>query len=190
MSSYVPTFSLTQINFKETLNGCMKIVGGSLFIALCSQIKIDLPFTLIPITLQTFAVLLLGGMYGGRQAACMLLTYFTEILLGIPVLPGGIANSLLFVGPKAGYYIGFLLQAYSFGYLVERIKEYSIFKIAFIGCAVCVLQLGLGAYWLALFVGFNHALMMGFYPFILGDLAKVIAVTAALRRPLLYTKGL
>lgn len=159
----------------------IQILAGSLFIALCSQIKIPLPFTMIPLSLQTLAVLLLGGLFGRKQGAWMVLTYFAEIAVGMPVLAGGISDPLVFIGPRAGYVMGFLVQVYSMGWFIERMPRFNAKKVLGASLLACSFNLGLGVCWLSHFVGWNAVWMMGFYPFVPGEVLKALAATALLK---------
>lgn len=160
------------------IRSSMQVVGGSLLIALCSQIKIVLPFTIVPLTFQTLAILLLGSLFGSKRASLMVLAYFGEILMGMPVLAGGISNPLAFIGPKAGYIIGFLIQAYWMGWWTERSSSFNPKVAILAGLSACCLQLSLGTCWLANFVGWEASFMMGFVPFILGEALKVCAAVS------------
>jgi biotin transport system substrate-specific component len=171
--SYENSVTSPFAKYKDTL---LQVVGASLFIALCSQIKINLPFSLIPITLQTFAILLVGANLGSKKGAAAVLLYLSQAMIGLPVLAGGDINPLFLLGPKGGYYVGFLVQAYCMGWFTERMKEVQPQKLFFVGLLACSLQLGLGAIQLASFVGWNSVLLMGVYPFIFGEILKVIGV--------------
>ena len=160
----------------------LQVVGASLFIAICSQIKFDLPFTFVPLTLQTFAVLLVGAVLGSRKGFCALLCYFAEILMGLPVLAGGLANPLIFLGPKAGYYFGFSLQAFMMGWVVEKAPFSKSLTLLVGGLLACAIQMALGVSVLAQFVGWHLALPMGLFPFIPGEILKVLAVAFAMQR--------
>ena len=102
-------------SIKEATGDLLQVIGASLLLALCSQIKIILPFTIIPITLQTLAVLIIGAKLGSRKGSAAILLYFAQIMAGFPVLAGGISDPLVFFGPKAGYYFGFCFQAFIMG---------------------------------------------------------------------------
>jgi biotin transport system substrate-specific component len=183
LSTYVPN---NQLAIKEKIQSyasqTLQIIGGSLFIALCSQIKIVLPFTIVPLTLQTLAVLFLGGLFGSKKGALMVLTYLAEIVLGMPVLAGGAVNSLALIGPKAGYIIGFVFQAYWMGWVAERMENFNSKTLLLAGLTACFLELSLGTCWLAQFVGWNAVGMMGFYPFVPGEILKVLIVVGLLKR--------
>lgn len=159
--------------YKDTL---LQVLGASLFIALCSQIKINLPFTPIGLTLQSFAILLVGVHLGSKKGAAAVLLYLAQIMMGLPVIAGGEVNPLVFIGPKGGYYIGFIFQAYCMGWFAERMEGYQPKKLFLAGLLACALQLCLGAIQLATFVGWSAVLLMGIYPFIFGEILKVIAV--------------
>lgn len=160
----------------------VQIIGGALLLSLCSQIKIPLPFSIVPLTLQTLCILLFGGLFGSRKSALIVLAYWAQILMGWPVVAGGLSNPLIFMGPKGGYYLGFLVQAFCMGWITERSKEFNSKRAFWAGLAACAIQLGMGVCWLTQFIGFNAALIMGLYPFIPGEILKVIAVCAFLKK--------
>jgi biotin transport system substrate-specific component len=157
----------------------LQVLGASAFMALCSQIRIDLPFTPVPLTIHTLAVMLIGATLGSRKAACALLLYFAEILVGLPVLAGGISNPLIFIGPKGGYVIGWCLQAYLMGWFIERMpfsRSATFLAGGFVSCSV---QMGFGVWALSHFVGWDLVWTMGLFPFIPGEILKIFLVTFA-----------
>ena len=153
----------------------MQIIGGTLLIALLSQIQIPLPFTPVPLSLQTFAVMLVGGIIGSKNGAIATILYLAQIAWGFPVTAGGGVNPLALIGPSGGYLIGMVMQAYLVGWLFERRAEFSPWKLFFGTLAVSFVQMGIGTVWLAQFVGWSHAPVMGFFPFVPGDILKVTA---------------
>jgi biotin transport system substrate-specific component len=150
-----------------------QVLLASFFLAFCAQIKIVLPFTPVPLTMQTLAVMMIGVTLGSRKGAFAILTYFAEILIGMPVLSNLEANPLVFMGPKGGYILGFLVQAYLMGWTVEKTENLSRYFFAFVGLIACLIQLSLGMLGLVSFVGWQNVLGMGFYPFIGGEILKV-----------------
>jgi len=94
------------------------IVLGSLFIALTAQVTIVL--SLVPITGQTFGILLVAAMLGRYRGAASVLLYLGEAAIGLPVLAGGSGGWIHFMGPTGGYLVGFLVAAYVVGMLSER----------------------------------------------------------------------
>lgn len=158
------------------LSSLLQVVGGSGLIALCSQIKILLPFTIVPLTLQTLAILLIGASLGSKKGACAVLLYFGEIFIGLPVLAGGISNPLIFLGPKGGYVLGFLVQAYLMGWVLEKTTFSRPLALIVGGVIACTAQMSLGVLVLAQYVGWNHVWMMGLFPFIPGEIIKICAL--------------
>lgn len=163
----------------------LQVLGASLLIALCAQIKVTLPFTPVPITMQTLAILLVGATLGSRKGALAVLAYFSEILMGLPVLANASIDPLIFVGPKAGYVLGFLVQAYSMGWMVERMKSFSMPLVFLAGLVACTLEMSLGVLGLAPYVGWSNILWMGVYPFLVGEIVKVCAMCYILKRSLM-----
>lgn len=154
-----------------------QVIGASLLLAFCSQIKITLPFTLVPVTFQTLAVLLIGVSLGSQKGAWAIILYYAEILAGMPVLAGGESSPLVFFGPQGGYIIGFCLQAYVMGWMVEKMPWSRSATLFIGGLLACGVQMALGVCMLAQFVTWNHVWMLGFFPFIAGEILKVLIVT-------------
>ncbi len=96
------------------------ILLGSLFVAALAQARIYLPFTPVPITGQTFAVLLIGAVLGSRRGAAAIGLYIAEGALGLPFFAGGNAGWAALAGPTGGYLIGFIAAAFLVGLLTER----------------------------------------------------------------------
>ncbi|HEX9919118.1 MAG TPA: biotin transporter BioY, partial [Pyrinomonadaceae bacterium] len=97
------------------------VVAFSLFVALSAQVVIPLPFTPVPITLQTFAVLLTGALLGSRLGAAALMLYIAEGAIGLPFFRGGNGGWLyLALSPTAGYLLAYPLAAFVTGLLAER----------------------------------------------------------------------
>lgn len=157
----------------------LQISVGSIFLGLMAQVAIPLPFTPVPFSLQTLAVLLLAISLGSRKAPGAVLMYLMQAILGLPVLAGGVSNPLWLAGPKAGYLVGFVIASYLIAKLLERQKNSSFIRT----CAILSLGEGfillLGSLWLGAFVEWKNAFLMGLYPFLPGALIKVILAAAA-----------
>ncbi len=151
------------------------VAGFSLLIALAAQVSIPLPFTPVPVTLQTFMVVLTGALLGSRRGAVAILLYLAEGLAGLPVFSLGRAGLAHLLGPTGGYLVGFVAAAWLTGFLVER-----RLAVTFLG-ALIVLILGhlasyvTGVAWLGVSFGLSRALALGFLPFLVGDALKVAA---------------
>jgi biotin transport system substrate-specific component len=140
--------------------------------ALTARITIPLPFTPVPITLQTLAVVLSGLVLGARGGALAQLFYLGLIAAGLPLDARGLGPAAFF-SPTAGYLIGFVPAAFVAGWLAERLTARSWwgnFVAALAGMLVIYL---LGAGWLAVMLGsWQKAGLGGVAPFILFDLGK------------------
>jgi len=148
------------------------VVFGSLLLAVSAQFKI--PLYPVPVTGQTLVVLLIGMTYGPRLGGVTLAAYLFEGALGLPVFAGGAAGVAVLMGPTAGYLFGFLLAAIAMGYLAERGMGRTVFStIAAMVIGNCVIYL-CGALWLANFIGFGQAIVMGVLPFLFGDALKLV----------------
>lgn len=157
------------------------VVAFSLLVALSAQVVIPLPFTPVPITLQTFAVLLTGALLGSRLGAAALLLYIAEGALGLPFFRGGNGGWLyLLVSPTAGYLLAYPLAAFVTGRLAERGWDRR-FLTAAAAIAVGSIVILCGG-WLGLlrFYSAGQAFALGVAPFIIGDILKIALAAAAL----------
>ncbi len=149
------------------------IWGGSLVVALCAQIAIRLPFSPVPITLQTLAVLLVGALLGSKRGALSLLAYLAEGAAGMPVLAGGAGGAGYMLGPTGGYLIGFVAAAYLTGRLAASGWDRHVATTALAMLTGSAAIYTCGVIWLAGYVGINRVLAVGLIPFIPGDLIKL-----------------
>lgn len=153
---------------------------GTLLLTLSSWIEV--PMIPVPITMQTFAVTLVGALYGWRLGALTVVAWLGEAASGMPVLAGGAGGIAPFAGPTAGYLFAFPVVAALVGWLVERGWNAERITLAFaamlIGNGLC---LAIGAVWLAGIVGFETAIALGVTPFIVGGVLKSALAAATLR---------
>ncbi len=154
------------------------IITGSLLIALCAQVKIWLPKNPVPVTGQTFAVLMIGALFGARRGCFTVIAYITAGLAGLPVfaLGGGLAVLRGFTG---GYLVGFVAAAYIVGLLAERGWDRRVSTTIPAMLLGNIVIYACGLLWLSCLRGISNVLRVGLYPFIIGDLLK-IALAAAL----------
>lgn len=155
------------------------IFSGAIAMAMLAQARI--PLQPIPVTGQTFAVLLVGALLGGRRGALSMLTYLSMGVAGLPVFTGLGAGLSHFTGPTGGYLVGFVLAAWLVGLLAERGWDRRVLTTALaMLCGTLLIYLP-GLAWLSTFVGWEQVLPLGLLPFLLGDLVK--AALAALILP-------
>ena len=162
------------------LYNALMVMGGSVFIALASRITIPIPFSPVPITGQTLAVLLTGTLLGSKRGALSVFAYLTAGASGLPVFAGGGAGIVYLLGPTGGYLVGFVIAAYVTGLLAEKGWDRRIFTTALAMAVGNVIIYLCGLCWLASFVGINRVFALGLYPFIPGDLVKLIIATILL----------
>ncbi len=159
------------------------VVGFALLTALMAQIEIPLWFTPVPITGQTFAVLLAGAALGMRLGAASQLLYVALGAVGLPFYSGGGGGWEIATGATGGYLVGFVIAAAVVGALAERKHDRSVLTAvpAFLTGTVIIYLFGV--VWLAQFldVGATEAMELGLVPFVIGDLIK--ATVAALLLP-------
>jgi biotin transport system substrate-specific component len=155
------------------------VIGGSLIVALAAQIAFRLPFSPVPITGQTFGVLLIGTLLGRRRGVMSLLTYLVEGLIGLPVFAGGSSGLAYMLGPTGGYLFGFIAAAFLTGWLAERRwdRHVSTAVLSMLIGNAAIYTTGLG--WLSIYVPNQSVTSFGAAPFLIGDITK-IALAATL----------
>ncbi len=156
------------------------VIGGSLLIALSAHLKVLLPFSPVPVTAQTFAVLMLGALLGAKRGGLAALAYIIEGAMGLPVfaLGGGFA---VLLGPTGGYLIGFIPAAYVTGFLAQKgwDRRIGTTVLAMIFGNIIIYTFGL--LWLSRLMGISKTVLsVGLYPFIVGDLVKIALAAAVL----------
>jgi biotin transport system substrate-specific component len=156
------------------------VLSASLFIALFSQLEFFVPFSPVPVTGQTFAVLLTGLVLGKAGGASAVLAYLLEGSIGLPFFSGGSSGVRHFFSPSGGYLIGFIAAAFLAGCFAEagwHKNRYSLMA----SLAVANLSVYLfGLSWLAIFVRPGMTLQLGLYPFLFGDLIKILVISLSL----------
>lgn len=155
------------------------ILLGSLGIAIFAQIAI--PTQPVPITGQTFAVLLIGALFGSKRGAATVLAYIAEGAAGLPFFAGGGSGIATLTGATAGYLAGFVVAAYVIGLLAERGLERNA-RTSLIPFFVGTLVIyAFGVTWLAYLLGsLPKALAFGLVPFLFGDALKLLAAALIL----------
>ena len=164
------------------------VAGSSLLIALSAQVAIPLPFTPVPVTLQTFAVILAGCLLGSGRGALAALLYLAEGSAGLPFFSGGTAGLAHLFGPTGGYLVGCVAAAFLAGLLSEhvlgRVSAGRLVTLVAADLAVFVF----GVAWLGAFTGMTRAVVLGFVPFVIGDALKVAVAWGILEGVSLFAR--
>ncbi|HEX9646384.1 MAG TPA: biotin transporter BioY [Alphaproteobacteria bacterium] len=157
---------------RRLLRGAILAVAGGAFLVACS--KVNVPLWPVPITLQTYAVLLIGAAYGLRLAVGTILLYLAVGLAGVPVFAGPTGGPGVLLGPTGGYLVGWVGAVAVVGWLAERGWTRTLPKAlaALLAGNAAIYLLGLP--WLALFVAPEQVLATGLTPFLVGDGAKLV----------------
>ncbi len=158
------------------------VLGGAALVALAAQLEIHLGFTPVPITGQTFAVLLVGASLGALRGTASLALYLLAGLVGAPVYSGGEEGWEIVSGVTGGYLVGFVVAAAVTGWLAELRwdRRFSSALSAMLIGSVIIYAFGLP--WLAhaADLGWQKTFENGLYPFVVGDLAKLWLAAALL----------
>ncbi len=157
------------------------ILVGAALIGLAAQVKIPLPWTPVPITGQTFAVLLAGALWGAQDGALMALLYLLLGSIGVPWFAGG-----ALLGATGGYLLGFVPAAYCTGLLCRRFdwaRRLPGLVLVMVFANFIIIH-GTGMTWLGCVTGIHDIsklAALGTLPFIAGDLVKIAAAAALAR---------
>jgi biotin transport system substrate-specific component len=152
-------------------------LGGSIFIALSAQIAIGGP---VPFTMQTFAVLLIGTLFGARLGSASVCLYLLEGFAGWPVFSHWRCGLPVLFGPTGGYLIGFFAAVYVTGTLAQRGWDRRV------GTTILAMLIGnlfiytFGLLWFSHLAGTRIALTSGLFVFIPGDIIKIALAAAIL----------
>ncbi len=154
------------------------VVGGAALVGIAAQIAIPLPFTPVPLTLQTFAVLLVGASLGSLRGALSMVVYLLAGMVGVPWFAEGSSG---FSSASFGYILGFIVAAFIVGRLAERGASTTALRSAGLMVVGNIAIYAVGVTWLkfAIDVDWTTALSLGVVPFLIGDAVK-IALAAGL----------
>ncbi|GAC1620412.1 MAG: biotin transporter BioY [Bradyrhizobium sp.] len=178
-SLVTPRFPLAAVVWPEQSDPVSGIVRGVILIVLGSALltlsaKINLPLPYVPMTLQTLVVLMIGAAYGWRLGTATVLAYLAEGAIGLPVFAGPVGGLAPLFGPTAGYLLGFVIAAFTTGWLSERGWDRSVPLLFVAMAAGHILILGFGFAWLAfgMKLGVEKAWLVGIAPFVAASLVK------------------
>lgn len=152
-------------------------VAGSLL--MWASAKVQVPFYPVPMTMQTAVAFLIGIAYGPRLGVATIALYLAQGALGWPVFAGtpekGIGLPYM-LGPTGGYLLGFAAAAGITGWVAERSSHWLRIGLGVLAATAAIYMLGAG--WLSTMIGLDKAIALGVVPFLLGDVVKLLLVTA------------
>lgn len=168
------------------------VVGGSLLMAVCAHVSIPLWFTPVPITLQTFGVMLLALTLGGRRSAAAMVLYLLEGASGLPVFsPHGFGGAAQLIGPTGGFLFSYPFAAFVGGVIAQKLLQRSR-VVAFATGALSTefIIFLFGATWLGILTHqpVRAVLIAAVLPFLPGEVLKAagaiaLAIGKSLRVP-------
>jgi biotin transport system substrate-specific component len=184
MTTLVESVGRRSHRLSSTTADAISIVIGSLAIALLAQVAVRLPFTPVPVTGQTLGVLLVAGSLGARRGTAAVLLYLAEGAVGLPFFAAGAhgVDLLRLSSATGGYLWGFVVAALVLGLLAERGWLRSVRSSLGAMLIGEIIIFAFGVIWLGRALGLpaEKALQEGLYPFLLGDLAKLLAAAGLL----------
>jgi biotin transport system substrate-specific component len=169
-----------EIIIEQTWAKIFALFSFIILTALGAYVRIPLPFTPVPITLQTFFVLLSGAVLGKRWAPASQAGYLLLGLVGLPVFSGAGAGIAYLFGPTGGYIIGFVVSSWIVGKMIHQGNRKDLTRVILamtIGSLGGIYLFGLLGLCLFLKYSLSQALALGFFPFILGDAIKIISAS-------------
>lgn len=182
MLATTPVVTLADLWPRTRVRTAALVVAGAALTALCAQISVPVPGTPVPVTLQTFAVLLTGAALGAGRGAAAQALYVAVGVLGFPVYADGQGGWEAATGATAGYLVGFVVAAALVGALAERRQDRAVLTAVpamLFGSAVIYT---FGTAWLAVHLDVTaaRAVELGLTPFVIGDAAKLLVAGLAL----------
>ena len=172
---------------QKVLKYFLIVFFGSILLTISAKIKI--PFYPVPMTMQTFVVLLMGLTFGWRIGVATISLYLFEGIIGLPVFAGTPEKGLgliYFTGPTMGYLIGFLLATFIAGYLNFKTNIFFIFLKLILSVSTIYI---LGILWLGNLIGWDKPLLqLGATPFLLAELFKITLLTVLVKKLIKFRK--
>jgi len=165
----------------QLVKSLVVIILGSLILTVSAKIKI--PFYPVPMTMQTFIVLLLGVSFGYKIALASVGLYLLEGILGLPVFSNSPERGVglaYFTGPTMGYLIGFLSACF----LSSKVKKSDNYLIIFLKLILSVSTIYiLGVLWLGTIIGWDKSILeLGVMPFLIAEIFKICLLTVITKK--------
>ena len=165
----------------NTLKKISVVLVGTLLLTISAKIKV--PFYPVPMTMQTFVVVLIGITLGWKLGLITIFTYLFEGAVGLPVFAGTPENGLgisYMIGPTGGYLIGFIAAVFISGFV--NLNKNIFAKFLLIALSIFAIYLT-GVPWLAYLAGWEIAYVWGIKNFVLAELLKITILAPIIRRP-------
>ena len=181
-----PPSTLLDLVDRSRVRDIVAVVGFALFTALAAQISIPLGFTPVPVTGQTFAVLVAGGVLGANRGALSMGLYVALGAIGLPFYAEGSGGWTAATGATAGYLVGFVVAGFVVGKMAEHGQDRKLSTSLPAFLAGSLIIYGFGATWLAYVLGLpltagagdSSAISLGVAPFLVGDVLKALLAGA------------
>ena len=172
---------------QKVIKYLLTIFLGSLLLTISAKIKI--PFYPVPMTMQTFVVVLMGVTFGWKIGVATISLYLLQGIIGFPVFAGTPEKGLgliYFMGPTMGYLIGFLFATFLAGYLNLKTNIFLIFLKLILSVSIIYI---LGILWLGHLIGWDKPLLeLGVMPFLLAELLKISLLTIITKKLIKFRK--
>tara|TARA_Y100000816_G_scaffold259004_1_gene214275 strand:+ start:239 stop:790 length:552 start_codon:yes stop_codon:yes gene_type:complete len=165
-----------QISQSQIIKLLAIIFFGSILLAVSAKVKI--PFYPVPMTMQTFTVLLLGVSFGYKIGLATIILYLMEGIIGLPVFSNSPERGVgfaYFTGPTMGYLIGFLSACFLASFVKKNDNYFVIFLKLILSVSTIYI---LGVLWLGTIIGWDKPILsLGVYPFLLAEIFKILILT-------------
>ncbi len=160
----------------QIIKSIIIVLLGTIILTISAKIKI--PFYPVPMTMQTFVVLLLGISFGYKIGLATVTLYLLEGIVGLPVFSNSPERGLglaYFTGPTMGYLIGFLLACFSASFVKKEDNYFSIFIKLILSVSIIYI---FGVLWLGVLLGWSKPIIqLGVMPFLLAEIFKITLLT-------------
>ena len=171
----------------KIIKSLLVIFFGSIILAISAKVKI--PFYPVPMTMQTFVVLLLGLSFGYKIALATISLYLLEGIIGLPVFSNSPERGIgltYFIGPTMGYLIGFLAACFLASFINQKDNFFMIFLKLILSVSTIYI---LGVLWLGILLGWDKPILeLGVKPFLLAELFKISLLTVLSKKILKLRK--
>lgn len=177
MQTFAPSVLSSRVLPRSRVAAVVAVVSFAALTAVAAQWVITLPFTPVPITGSTFAVLLSGAALGWRLGAASQALYLVAGIVGLPVFAEGGSGLATFAGSTAGYLVGFIFAAALIGRLAENRQDRHVSTTvsAFLAGSGVIYAFGVAGLMINFGWGINEAILKGVAPFVFGDVLKAVA---------------